>query len=168
MEDSMPIPDRKILIQHMDETRAKIEGLLPQIDPHKEIYPWWTIREVLAHVAGWDDATIDALRAHLEGRPLTQSEIHDFDEYNAQSISSRTALKNDQVLKEWRSTREALRTMIEEFPEDSFNTPVTVPWGGKSTLMDLMEMFCDHEDSHTRDVQKWLQHPDKPLLEEGE
>ncbi len=164
----MSTPERNNLLKLMDETRTKMEGLLPKIDPHKEIYPGWTIREVLAHVTGWDDATIETLRAHLDERPLSISEIHDLDEYNAQAVASRTDLENEQVLNEWRTTRGVLRKIIEEFPEDKFKIPVSVPWGGKSTVTDMMEMFCDHEESHTRDVQKWLRHREKSDMEEGE
>ncbi|MGZ6346744.1 MAG: hypothetical protein ACXWNC_04125, partial [Anaerolineales bacterium] len=81
----MQIPDRKILLQLMDETRAKMEGILPHVNPRKEIYPGWTIREVIAHVTGWDDATIEALHAHIEGRPLSIPNISDLDEYNEMS-----------------------------------------------------------------------------------
>jgi hypothetical protein len=164
----MSTQERKNLLQLMDDTRAKIEGLLPQIDPHKEIYPGWTIRELLAHVSGWDDTSIETLRAHLNRRPLSIADIHDFDEHNAKSISSRLGLGEEQILREWRSTRQDLRTMIEDYPEEKFRIPVAVPWGGKSTVTDLMEMFCDHEDSHTRDIQKWLQYTENPFIEEGE
>ncbi len=164
----MPVPDREKLLQLMQEARTKMESILPLVNPHKEIYPGWTIREVLAHVTGWDDATIETLRAHIEGRPLSIPDISDLDEYNEKSVSSRTGLDNEQILREWRSNRQILRTIIEEMSEDSFSIPVSVPWGGKSKIIDMMEMFCEHEDTHTRDVRKWLQHPDKPLMEEGE
>jgi hypothetical protein len=151
-EGTMTIPDQTNLLQLMDETRSNIEKIIPQIDPHLEIYPGWTIREVLAHITGWDDSTVGTLRAHVEGKPLSQPKIRDFDEYNALSVSCRAGLAAEQVVLEWRSTRKVLRTMIEELPEDKFNTSMAVPWGGKSTVSKMMEMFCKHEDSHTKDI----------------
>jgi hypothetical protein len=164
----MSTPERKKLLDLMDDTRTKIEVLLPQIDPHNEIYPGWTIRELLAHVTGWDIACIEILRAHEEERPTSLADINDLDEYNVMSISTRSGLDDDQIIKEWRSTRQALRTILEEYPGEKLYTPVTVPWGRRSTVTHLMEMFCRHEKSHTRDVIKWLQHSKKPLMEEGE
>jgi hypothetical protein len=152
----MPDPEKKVLLQLMDDTRLRIESLLPKIDTHIEIYPGWTIREVLEHVAGWDEAAIATLQAHLYDKPLSIPEIRDLDEYNALSISTRSGEQDEQILGEWRSKREVLRKMIEEFPENKFETPFPVPWGGKSTVTDMMEMFCEHEDSHTRDIQKSL------------
>jgi hypothetical protein len=163
----MTKPDRKSLLHHMDETRAKLEGLLPQIDLRKEIYPGWTIRDLLAHVTGWDIATIDAIRAFLNGTPTFSSGIHDLDEYNALSISARTGLDDGQIISEWRLTRQELRSIVEQFPEASFDDPIPVPWGGKSTVTDLMKLFCDHVDYHSRDVITWLEHPENPLMEKG-
>jgi hypothetical protein len=66
-------------------------------------------------------------------------------------------MEDEQILREWRSKRGILRKMIEEFPENKFETPFLVPWGGKSTVTEMMAMFCEHEDGHTRDCQKLIQ-----------
>jgi hypothetical protein len=163
----MTKPDRKSLLHIMDETRGRLEDLLPQIDLRKEIYPGWTIRDLLAHLTGWDVATIDAISAFLNGTPTSISDIRNLDEYNALSISARTGLDDGQIITEWRLTRQDLRRLVEQFPEASFDVPIPVPWGGKSTVSDLMGMFCDHEDYHTQDVIIWLDHPEKPLMEKG-
>jgi len=164
----MPIPDRMKLLQLMEDTPAKMEVMLPLVNPCKEIYSGWTIREVLAHVSGWDDAIIEALNAHIEGRSLSLPNISDLDEYNEMWFSSRTGQNNEQVLEEWRSYRQILRTIIEEMSEAKFSIPVSVPWGGKSTILDMIKMFCEYEDTQTRDVQIWLHHPEKPLMKVGE
>jgi hypothetical protein len=149
-------PEKKALLQIMDDTRFRIESLLPEIDHHLEIYPGWTVREVLEHLAGWDDAAIATLRAHLEDNPLSTPEIRNLDDYNAMSISTRSDMEDEQILREWRSKRGILRKMIEEFPENKFDAPFIVPWGGKSTVTEMLEMFCEHENGHTRDIQKLL------------
>jgi hypothetical protein len=166
-EVAMPIPDREFLLHRMDETRLIIEKLLPEIDPRKEIYPGWTIRDMLAHMTGWDDATIDSLRAHVVDRPPSVSAIRSLDEYNALTVSSRQDLDYDQVLREWRLTRQVLRTIIEQLPEDKFFSPLIVPWGEKATVTYLVDMFRDHEEEHTRDILAWLKDSDKPIVKEG-
>ncbi|HEX7541877.1 MAG TPA: maleylpyruvate isomerase N-terminal domain-containing protein [Anaerolineales bacterium] len=164
----MPVPDRNFLLHRMDETRSKIEELLPEIDPLKEIYPDWTIRDILAHMTGWDDATIDSLRSHVVERPPSVPAIRSLEEYNAMTVSSRRDLDYEHVLKEWRLTRQVLRTIIKQLPEDKFISPVIVPWGEKATVTYLVDMFRDHEEEHTRDILTCLKHPDKPLMKEGD
>ncbi len=163
----MPVPDRDFLLHRLDETRSKIEQLLPEIDPQKEIYPGWTIKDMLAHMTGWDDATIDSLRAHVVDRPPSLEAIRSLDEYNARTVTSRQDLDYDHVLKEWRLTRQVLRTVIEQMPEDKFFSPLIVPWGEKATVTYLVDMFRDHEEEHTQDIHTWLKHPDRPLTKEG-
>ncbi|MGB8212189.1 MAG: maleylpyruvate isomerase N-terminal domain-containing protein [Anaerolineales bacterium] len=163
----MTSADRDILLRRLDDTRSKIEEYLPNIDARKEIYPGWTIKEMLAHMTGWDEATIDSLRAHVIGRPPSVPAIHSMDEYNALTVSSRKGLNYDQTLKEWRLTRQVLRTTIEQMPEDKFIGLIIVPWGDKATVTYLVDMFRDHEDEHARDISKWLQNPEKPLEKEG-
>ena len=152
----MPIPDRIFLLHRMDETRSKIEKLLPEIDPSKEIYPGWTIKDMLAHMTGWDDATIDSLRAHVVDRPPSLDAIRSMDEYNLRTVTSRQDLDYDHILKEWRLTRQVLRTIIEQMPEDKFFSPVIVPWGDKATVTYLVDMFRDHEEEHTADMAKLI------------
>ena len=60
-------------------------------------------------------------------------------------------------------TRQVLRTIIEQMPEDKFFEPLIVPWGEKATVTSLVDMFCDHEDEHARDVLEWLKNPDMAL-----
>ena len=162
----MPVPDRFLLLHRMDETRLKIEELLPEIDPQKEIYPGWTIRDLLAHMTGWDDVTIDSLRSQVVERPLNIPSIRSLDAYNALTVSLRKDLDYDRILKEWRLTRQVLRAIIEQLPEDRFFIPVIVPWGEKATVTYLVDMFHDHEEEHIEDLLAWLKNPDKPLKKE--
>ena len=159
--------DRSDFLRRLDGTRQVIEELLPKIDRTKYIYPGWTIKEMLGHMTGLDDATIDSLRAHVAGRPPSLDAILSLDDYNEHTVRSRADLDYDHVLKEWRLTRQVLHTLIEQMPEDKFVQPLLVPWGDTSTVIFLVDMFRDHEEEHTRDILKWMGHPDHPLKKKG-
>ena len=163
----MSNPERSFLLHRLDENRKNIEELLPRIDPQLEIYPGWTIKDMLAHMTGWDDATIDSLRAHIIGRHPSLEAIRSLDEYNRSTVASRTDLDYDHVLKEWRLTRQVLRTLIDQMPDEKFLEPVTVPWGEKTTITFLVEIFRKHEEEHAHDIREWLDHPEKPLNKDG-
>jgi hypothetical protein len=164
----MPPPEQSSLILlRLDETRQEIEVLLSKIDPGKPIYPGWTIKDVLAHMTGWDDVTIASLRAHIGGRLPSQEAIRSLNDYNTRTVASRQDLDYELVLKEWRLTRQVLRTIIEQMPEDKFIEPLHVPWGGKTTVTELVDMFRGHEQEHARDIRTWMANPNKPLGKEG-
>ncbi len=159
--------ERILLLRRLDETRDTIEKLLPTIDKDREIYPGWTIKNMLAHMTGWDDATIDSLRCHVVDRPPSLPAIRSLDEYNASTVSSRQDLVYDQVVREWRLTRQVLRTLIEQMPVEKFLQPVIVPWGERSTVASLVEMFRGHEEEHIEDILQWMKSPEHPLVKEG-
>ena len=118
-------------------------------------------------MTGWDDATIDSLRSHVTGRPPTVPTIISLDEYNALTVSSRKDLDYDRILKEWRLTRQVLRSIIEHLPEDKFLSPVIVPWGENASVPCLVDMFHAHEDEHVQDILVWLKNPVMPLKKVG-
>jgi hypothetical protein len=166
MEDLMTA-DRSTLLQQLDETRAKLEALLPGIDARKEIYPGWTIKDLLAHVTGWDDATIESLRAHVAGRPPATPADRGIDEYNGRTVTTRKDLDHTHVLNEFHLTRQVMRTLIDQMPEEKFIQPLIFAWGQKGTVTDLVEIFREHEEEHSRDIRTWLKNPDQPLEKAG-
>jgi hypothetical protein len=163
----MTAGDRDFLLHRLDETRSQIEELLSQIDAKKEIYPGWTIKDMLAHITGWDDATIDSLRAHVSGQTPATPADRGIDEYNIRTVASRKDLDYSHILNEWRLTRQVLRTIIEQMPDDKFFEPMVVPWGGKGTVTYLVDTFRDHEDEHAHDIHEWLKNPELPLKKKG-
>jgi hypothetical protein len=159
--------ERTRLLDRLDETRNTIEKILPMIDKDGEIYPDWTIKQMLAHMTGWDDATIDSIKAHVIGRPPSVDAIRSLDEYNERTVTTREDLDYDHILNEWRLTRQVLRTLIEQMPAEKFSTPLVVPWGEKSSVADLVETFRGHEEEHIRDILEWMQEPSQPLQKAG-
>ena len=163
----MSTRDRDFLLHRLAEIRQKIEELLPKIDPAKEIYPGWRIKQMLAHITGWDDAAIDSLRAHIAGRAPAIPAIRGIDEYNIRMVAFRHGLDYSHILDEWRLTRKVLHTIIEEMPEDKFKEHLVFPWGEKGTVTYLVDIFRDHEEKHARDINEWLKRPDTPLGKAG-
>ena len=159
--------ERAFLLHRLDETREIIENILPTIDRTHEIYPGWTMKEMLAHMTGWDDATIDSLKAHVVDCPPSVAAIRSLDEYNALTVPSRQDLDYEHVLKEWRLTRQVLRAIIEQMPADKFLEPLVVPWGEKTTVTFLVEMFRSHEEEHVQDILEWAKEPSHPLGKVG-
>ena len=146
--------ERTRLIQRLDEAREKMRAVLVDIDTQMEIYPNWTIKHVLAHIAGWDDASIASLRAHITGdEPGTPAALG-IDFYNAQSVATRESLNYDQIVQEWELAREQLKTIINELPADKLKEPLLFAWGHKGTVAQLVAIFAHHEESHTEDVRK--------------
>jgi hypothetical protein len=158
---------RESLLLRFDGTRQKIEELLPNIDPYKDIYLGWTIKQILMHITGWDDAAIDSLHDHIDGQAPSVPANRGIDEYNARTVASRQGQDFPRLLKEWRMKRKLLRAIIFEMPEDKFIEPFVLPWGGKGTVVYLVDTFRHHEEIHAQDIKQWLTQPEEPLGKAG-
>jgi hypothetical protein len=152
---------RQTLIAQMEQSRAKMLAQLDKIDMKREIYPLWTIREMLAHLSGWDDAVIDSLRAFVDGREPATPAARGVDYYNAQTISTREGLDYDHIYREYIATRDALIKLLTEMPEEKIHQPYVLPWGETGTVVDMVHIFAPHEEEHAEDVEKIIKDKDQ-------
>jgi hypothetical protein len=131
-----------------------MRAVVAEIDPRLEIYQGWTIKHVLAHIAGWDDAVIASLRAHLGGQEPGTPAAQGIDFYNAQSVATREALDLEHVIREWELSRDTLTSMVAEMPEAKFQEEFLFPWGERGTVPYLVAIFVHHEREHVGEIRQ--------------
>ncbi len=146
--------DKVQLMRAFDQAREKMRAVLPDIDLHMEIYPNWTIKEVLAHLAGWDDATITALRAFSAGQPTPLFALRGIDFYNAQTVAERAGLQYEQIVQEWELAREQLKAILNDLPAERLGDKLVSPWGPIMSVARLVAIMADHEEEHASVVQE--------------
>ncbi|MBS1250259.1 MAG: hypothetical protein MAG431_01851 [Chloroflexi bacterium] len=142
------------LLQWLTESHQKIELLVSQIDKDRKIYTDWTIREVLAHFTGWDDAVIASLKSHASGGiPETVAE-RGVDAYNAATVSERETLDFEHIYKEWQHTHEQLKITIRDLPTEKMEEEIVYPWGQKGSVENLVRgLTAEHEQRHIEDIE---------------
>lgn len=144
------------LVDRLDRARAEIEALLPLVSRELEVYPGWTMRQVLAHIAGWDEATLAALRAHAGGKESGTPAARGITIYNAQSVETREALSFDQTRREYDVLREELKQAIREMPDELMQLAMILPWGGYGKVEEIVEIFAEHEEGHAGEIRNAL------------
>jgi hypothetical protein len=145
--------DRMQLIEQLDNARQMMHNIVDKIDPDLEIYEGWTIKDLLAHLTGWDDSTIASLEAHIAGDAPATPAARGIDYYNAQTVETRQSLDLEHVLREWEFTRERLKNLIIEMPRDKFEQTLVVAWGSTGTVRELVQIFAEHEEEHAVEIQ---------------
>jgi hypothetical protein len=148
---------RQTLVERLETSRAKMLEHLDEIDKNRKVYPLWTIREILAHLAGWDDALIALIKALAEGREPPTPAARGADVYNAETVSTREGLSYDHIQREYLETRRVLLEAIRALPAEKVTQPATLPWGGDGTLEDLVYLLGPHEEEHAEDVRKIIE-----------
>ena len=155
------------LLQQFDQARGKMREALPGIDLRLEIYPAWTIKDVLAHLAGWDDATIAALKAFVAGDAPPVPAVVGIAVYNAQTVAERTALDYEHIVKEWEWVREQLKALVSELPPEKLEATIVSPWGPPMTVVQLITVMTNHEEEHAVHIQAQRANPGQPPRAHG-
>lgn len=145
---------RTQLVSQLEQARTEMITQLDEVDKNRKIYPLWTIREILAHITGWDDAIIASLGAHIAGREPGTPAARGVDIYNAETVATREGLDYDHVYREYLHTRDALVDLVTNMPLEKASQPFIFPWGGEGDLQELLKVFIDHEIEHAGDVRK--------------
>lgn len=146
---------REELIARLARSRAAMLAHLDKIDRNRKIYPLWTVREILAHISGWDDAMIAFIRTILEGgQPGLTLAAQGINVYNAETVSTREGLDYDHIYREYLETRRILIELIRQTPVEQMTQQYILPWGGYGTLVDMVNIFAPHEEEHAEDVRK--------------
>lgn len=148
--------DREALLKELIHSRQVMRDTLDRLEPQREIYPEWTIKELLAHLAGWDDACIASIRAHLRGQePETPAE-RGINYYNAQSVLERVNLSLEQITREFDQARAELIQLIREMSDEKLEEAFILPWATKGTVHDLVLIFTEHEEEHAHEINALL------------
>ena len=149
-------------IQRFNTAREEMRTLLPKVDLKMEIYPGWTIKEVLAHLAGWDDATILTLQAFVNHHPPLMTAVRGIDFYNSQTVAERKALSYSQIVSEWEWVREQLIPILGQMDEQKLQATLISPWGPSMSVADLLNVMIHHEEEHAQVIRDRVAHPEHP------
>ncbi len=142
--------DKTQLLQDYDQAHEELRRLLPGIDRRRRIYPAWTVKELLAHLAGWDDAIILTLEALRDGKPAPLIAPRGPDVYNAQTVAERAELAYEQVVKEWEWVRDRVVALLEAFEPEQLEQDAVTPWGVPMPVEQLIRFMIEHEKEHAR------------------
>ncbi len=144
------------LIEQIKETREKMRAVVAKASLDTQVYPPWRIKQVLDHLAGWDDAATSILRAHLAGNEPEIFAAQGADVYNAQTVSTREALSFEHTLKEWKFSREQLLAVVHEIPAERLDDPILAPWGQMVTVAEIVGGYVLHEGGHADEIMEIL------------
>jgi uncharacterized protein (TIGR03083 family) len=130
------------MIAALEASRQAMQPVVDACDPQREIYPGWTMKEVLAHIAGWDEMTKDLLLAHGRG----------IDGYNARSVAARQSLTYAQTVSDWQTERSALTAALHNLPPEKLPVQMPFPWKMVGLTEDLIGIMVHHEREHADEI----------------
>jgi len=142
------------LIQRIDTVRNEMKVVVESTDPNLEIFPGWTIKEVLVNITSWEIVIHKAILAFRAGDPPYFLREQDFDLFNKNEVEKRSDWGLEQVIREWEEEREDLKKTILKLKETDLPIEMVLPWGSDRTVYELIEIIEEHEVEHMEDIKK--------------
>lgn len=149
--------ERERIIAELDKSRERMRAVVARADTNQVIYPRWTMKEVLDHISGWDDAVILILKALISGTTEDMPSVRGINLYNAETVSTREALSYEHSLREWAASREAVKKLIREVPDEKMTVVFPFPWGGGGNVAEMLKIFYEHEEEHAEEIRGILE-----------
>ena len=148
---------REEILKALESSHAMMMAQLDEIDKNRKIYPLWTIREIIAHLSGWDDASIGFVNALLKGDIPPVPAPRGAEVYNEETVSTREGLSYDHIVREYVDTRAKLVVLVSLMSEEMVIQKSILPWGDEGSLEDISQVFGSHELEHANDVKKIIE-----------
>ena len=140
------------LIEQLSKGRTAMQRALSRVDTQVEICPGWTIKEVLAHISGWDAVGTSTVRAHLAGEQPPPLEIRGIDAYNAYLVAGCETMSYQEVVEDWKRARRQLVHALSETPPEKLRERVHFPWGEMGNIHRLVSILSEHEREHAQEI----------------
>ena len=113
-------------------------------------YGDWSVRDILAHVAGWHREEIAMLERMARGeRPVPESaDYTDDDAWNARFAARWRAASAGEVLAELKATKEAYLAAASRLPEERFEE-------GRTARRLVQQGCIEHYREHVDEIRAW-------------
>ena len=156
------------IISALTEVRRKILHVaytLPREKQGEVFLGEWSVRDLLAHLVGWDYTNIEATKSILSGELPEFYSHHDRDwaSYNAFLVERHKTEDYAEVLHSVEASHRALVDLLATVPEDEFEKDRGIRYNRyKVTIARLLQAEADDEEEHYRQIKAFAGTPSLP------
>lgn len=146
------------LLEDLDMVRRETLALIEGVPADLLIYTdsGWRLKDVLSHIAVWEDEAARSIRAFLEGSFYIIESYDTDDSYNEAVFKQFYDAPFVDVYASWANAREELKQAVAAVPLDRFEDMMVHPWRIKGTMIDLIRSMVDHEREHATNIAQVL------------
>jgi hypothetical protein len=119
----------------------------------------WSVKDLLAHLAGWDHTNLDAAKSVLGGElpSFYQYRDRDWQTYNAMLVKEHKKDSFKELLAEVTAAHEQLVEFLQTIPPEQVNKDFGVRFRGyKVTIQRLLEAELEDERTHLQQIVDFL------------
>lgn len=161
-----PSSQKTDLLTAIQEQRAALEELLAELTQAEMVLPGvegeWSVKDILAHLAAWQEYTLYRLEAALAGRFPEKPPLQGWEEIHAQNqqyFETYRSLSLGEVLYAFRSTYARMVAKVEALDEAFIASKLPEEWfGGRAVHALITANTCWHDAEHTEAIEKWMEY----------
>jgi hypothetical protein len=150
------------LLEHMHAEYAALEATLAQLTPQQMLLPGvegsWSVKDLLAHMAVWQERATrwlaEAMRGEVPAQAVDDAEVN---RWNAQTYQENKDRPLEDVLADFRRTYMDLLHATEATPESDLLDPTSFAWRGGSPLWNMIagNAWLHHRE-HSQVIRAWM------------
>jgi len=132
-----------------------IEGLNEEEMTQVQVEGVWTIKDVLGHIASWEETCLEPLQRYADGGPFEVEVIEDYLKWNDEQAVHKRDMPLDVILEELATIRQRMVDAASRLSASQWEQRVPFSWGGEGTIAEVLDVFYQHELEHVRSIQRW-------------
>jgi uncharacterized damage-inducible protein DinB len=158
MTTKSQIPRKEQVLSNLAATRQNLLAAATGLSEEQQDQVFlgiWSIKDLLAHVIGWDYTNLDAVKSVLDGQVPAFYEHHDRDwqTYNAMLVKKYKKNSFSELLARAQASQEKLIQFLQKIPPENFNKDFGVRFRGyKVTIQRLLEAETQDERIHHEQI----------------
>ncbi len=141
------------------ELQETIAGLTEEDFLRPRAISKWTLKDLLAHVASWDEEMVRVLQTFTmpveSVYTYTISDRNGFAAWNEEQLELRRARAVSEIISEFEIARRDLIQVVEGLTDPVLNRTRMTPWGEPSSGFGLIETQIEHDREHAEQVRSY-------------
>jgi uncharacterized damage-inducible protein DinB len=143
------------LAESRRELHQAIQGLSEEEMTQVQVEGVWTIKDVLGHIASWEEICLEPLRRYADGAPFKVESILDYLSVNEGLVARKRETPLDSILDELDAIRQELAATVGKLSVEQWEQKVIFPWGDEGPVAEMLDELYEHEWEHVQAIQQW-------------
>ena len=148
---------KQALLAGLDAARAELLAAAARIPPEertsRQVCGYWTLKDVLGHVADWEWVGVEGLRQMAAGQPPQVEPIADLDAWNQAHYAARRDQPWDEVWADLHAARAALLETLEGMSQAALARSFPF-WGSEGAAYQWVSVYIAHDREHACDLER--------------
>lgn len=118
---------------------------------------WWSVKDIIAHLASFEHVLVEVLNTCLTGGPtptLDQYRGEKGDQFNDAQVELRSGNSPGEVLMEYNETQARTMSLVARISPETLRQTGTIPWYGIEYALDdfMVYAYYGHKREHTAQI----------------